>query len=279
MTMRKPFGRNAASPVRGLSVSAIAIGCLCAVLSISDASAKTRLQVSIPVNWIGLGVAVMDQSVTVEGSSYALSGKVKATKLASVVTKSRADWNASGRINGTRAVPNAHAYSFKSRKKKGNLALSFAGGNVQSINSSPPIRYKPDSVPVLPGHKKGVVDPVTALIFPVRNGASANGASVCNRTLPVFDGKARIDLVFSHKSSRKRVAKGFNGVTHTCSVRYKPVSGVRLKSRTLNRMKRNRGVEVTMARVGNTNVFALYGFKVPTRNGTASGMATVFSAR
>lgn len=276
--MRKPFGRKASGSIKGLSVSAVSIGCLCALLAVSDASAKTQLQVSIPINWIGLGVATMDQTVTVDGSNYALSGKAKATKLASVVTKSRADWNASGRISGTRAVPNAHAYSFKSRKKKGNLALSFAGGNVRTINSTPPIRYKPDSVPVLPGHKKGVVDPVTALIFPVKNGASADGAAVCNRTLPVFDGKARIDLVFSHKSSKRRVAKGFKGMTHTCSVRYKPVSGVRMKSRTLNRMKRNRGVEVTMARVGNTDVFALFGFKVPTRQGTASGMAKVFAA-
>ncbi|WP_198008744.1 DUF3108 domain-containing protein [Ahrensia sp. R2A130] len=276
--MRKPFGRHAASPIKALSVSALSIGCLCALLSVSDATAKTHLQVSIPVNWIGLGVATMNQSVTVDGTSYALSGKAKATKLASVVTKSRADWNASGRISGTRAVPNAHAYTYKSRKKKGQFSMSFAGGAVRSINSSPAIKYKPDSVPVLPGHKKDVVDPVTALIFPVKNGASASGATVCNRTLPVFDGKARIDLVFRHKASKKRVAKGFNGVTHTCSVRYKPVSGVRLKSRTLNRMKQNRGVEVTMARVGKTNVFALYGFKVPTRQGTASGMATVFSA-
>lgn len=276
--MRKPFGRTAAASIRGLSVSAVSIGCLVALLAVSDASAKTQLQVSIPINWLGLGVARLDQTVTVNGANYALAGKAKATKLASVIMQSRADWNAAGNINGTRAVPRTHAYSFKSRKKEGNLALSFAGGNVRTISSTPPIKYKPDSVPVLPGHKKGVVDPVTALLFPVTDGASADGAAVCNRTLPVFDGKARVDLVFRHKSSKKRVAKGFNGFTHTCSVRYKPVSGIRPASRTLKRMKQNRGVEVTMARVGDTDVFALFGFKVPTRQGTASGMATVFAA-
>ena len=85
-----------------------------------------------------------------------------------------------------------------------------------------------------------------------------------------------MNLVFSYKSKSVRKAKGFRGMTFKCSVRYQPVSGFRPFKKNVKYMKANRDMTVTMARVGQSNVYALFGFRVRTKSGVASGYAVKF---
>ena len=228
---------------------------------------------------MGLNVGVLKSYLTLTKDRYTISGGAKSNSLVSIVRNAKASFSSQGAISGTKLVPNNLSVSYKSGKKSGLLKVGYSEGDVASIESKPKIKYKPGTVPVKKSHMQEVLDPVSSLLFPVELGDIGNGRKVCNRVLPVFDGRTRMNLVLSHKSSKTARVKGFRGKVHTCSVRYQPVSGIRPKKKNIKFMKANRNMEVTMARVGNTNMYALFAFRVRTEKGTAAGKAYEFSTK
>jgi len=83
--------------------------------------------------------------------------------------------------------------------------------------------------------------------------------------------KSHLNAVLDPLSS-----KGFEGNVFTCALRYQPISGIRPFKQNIKFMKANRDMEITVAQVGNTNIYTLFGFKVKTQKGTAKGYATKF---
>ena len=73
--------------------------------------------------------------------------------------------------------------------------MGLNGGNVSALAIVPPLDEKPDRVPLKDVHKRGVVDPVSALLMPATSAGSLTEPANCNRTIPVFDGAARFDVV------------------------------------------------------------------------------------
>ena len=128
-------------------------------------------------------------------------------------------------------------------------------------------------------HLRAVLDPVSSLVFAVAPADVGDGGRVCARTIPIFDGVNRADLVLSHKGTRTVRAKGFRGKVHTCAVRYRPVAGHRSSKKAPRDYAANRNMEISVAQVGATRVYALFGFKVRTPRGTAAGEATTFAVR
>ncbi len=143
---------------------------------------------------------------------------------------------------------------------------------------SPKVRYGKTAVPVVASHLRDVLDPISSVMLPVKPTEINNGSAICNRTLPVFDGKNRMNLKLRYKSSKPRQVKGFSGPTFTCSVRYQPVAGHKPERKETKFMKANRDIEVTFARVGESNLYALFGFRIKTRAGRASGQANQFQS-
>ncbi len=239
-------------------------------------AAEAKLVSSIKLEFLGIGIGKMNSSISVTKGKYSISGVVKTSGLAVIVSRTRASFASAGRIRGARIEPGGHELKYTSNRKKGSLMLAFSKGNISRTTVVPKVKYKKGTIPVKPKHLNRVLDPVSALLFPVKAGDVGDGNRVCNRTLPVFDGKARMNLVFSYKSEAIREAEGFKGMTFTCSIRYQPVSGFRPSKKNVKFMKANRDMAVTMARVGDSNVYALFGFRVRTDKGMASGYASKF---
>ena len=239
-------------------------------------ASEIKLVSKIKLAFLGIGIGKMNSSIIVSKVKYSISGAVKTSGLAAVISKTRANFASAGRIKGRRMEPGGHELKYTSNKKIGSLRLAFLNGDVTRTTVIPKVKYKKGTIPVESQHLDRVLDPVSALLFPVKAADVGDGNSVCNRTLPVFDGKARMNLVFSYKSKAVRETKGFKGMTFTCSVRYEPVSGIRPFKKNVKFMKANRDMTVTMARVGDSNVYALFGFRVRTDKGMASGYASKF---
>ena len=75
--------------------------------------------------------------------------------------------------------------------------MGLQAGNVAAIDIAPPLDDKPDRVPIAEPHKRGVVDPVSALLMPVAGRGEPMDPENCNRILPVFDGASRFDVTLS----------------------------------------------------------------------------------
>ena len=264
------FGRRFAA------ISAFAVGMVPCMIAPAPASAATRLISAYSISFLGFGIGKMTNSIQLSGNNYKISGAVRANSMIALVSKTRANFQSDGRIEGTRVVPTSHSYSFATSRKKGTLAMNFNGGDVKKVSANPVVKYKPGSVPVEKSHLDNVMDPLSSLIIAVQDKDIGDGRKICNRTMPMFDGKTRINLAFSYKSKKFDRAKGFKGETFTCSVRYQPVSGIRPFKKNVKFMAANRDMEVTFARIGKTSLYTLFAFKVRTTKGTAAGKAYKF---
>jgi hypothetical protein len=229
------------------------------------------------ISFLGLNIGTMKSHVKISKDRYEISGGARSNPLVSIVANAKAHFASSGEIADNKLVPSDLSVSYRAGKKSGRLKMGYDDGGVASIESKPKIKYKPGTVPIKKAHLQQVIDPVSSLLFPVKAGDIGDGRKVCNRVLPVFDGRSRMNLVFSYKSSQSVRVKGFAGQVHTCLVRYQPVSGIRPKKKNIKFMKANRDMQVTMAQVGNTKMYALFAFRVRTEKGMASGKAYEFT--
>ncbi len=237
------------------------------------------LDSAISVSFAGLPVGTLQKTYSVNGNRYSVVGSLKSNRAVSLVARTKASFSSSGRIAGTTLIPAAQRVNYKSRRRKGAISLAFAGGNVRTASVSPKRKVKPGTVPLQRDHRLSVVDPVSALVISVADRDIGNGQKICGRTLPVFDGTSRYNLQLSYKSKQKGRAKGFSGEVFTCNVRYKPIAGHRPHKKNVKFLQANRQMQVTMARIGNTNTYGLFAFRVKTRRGTAKGKARIFAAR
>lgn len=261
-------------------IISLAIGCIFSLASGPvSANGTVVLKSELAVTFSGLPVGTLSHVYTVSGTNYSVQGSMKSNRFISMVAGTKANYSSSGRISGSKLVPASQSVKYKSPRRKGAISLAFASGNVRSASVSPKKKIKKGTVPLQAGHSRGVLDPVSALVFAVDNSDIGNGRKVCKRTLPVFDGTVRYNLKMSFKSAKTARAEGFSGETFTCNVRYQPIAGHRPHKKSTNFMKANRNMQITIARIGETNTYGLFGFRVKTRHGTASGRASTFSVR
>lgn len=257
--------------------SAVAFALLAGTVSLNVAQAEeTRLQAKYTIKYLGLSVGKMKNSLRVNDTKYSLVGTMQTNAVVAIVANTKAQYSASGFFRDGQPVPSAQKINYRQKKKNGFIKIGFSNGNVVSQAANPKVKYKKGAVKVEDSHIRKVIDPISALVFPVAAGEAGKGRSVCNRTLPIFDGKNRMNLKFSYKSKAVGSADGFKGDVFTCAIRYQPIAGMRMGGKSTKFMKANRELEISLARVGQTNVYALFGFKVKTRRGTASGKAYTF---
>lgn len=144
--------------------------------------------------------------------------------------------------------------------------MTLAAGTVTSIVLTPPLPERADRVPVLPEHKKGIADPLTAFLIPAKGGTSAG--EICAQTLKVFDGAGRFDIALLPDREGRISLAGYNGPTIDCQVRYLPVSGHREKRTNVTYMENNRDISIRLAPVPGRTYLVPVEIKIATLIGT-----------
>jgi hypothetical protein len=125
--------------------------------------------------------------------------------------------------------------------------MKMAGGNVISSELDPPLPERADRVPVLPEHKKGVIDPLSGFLIPAPLSKAPQAAKNCDHVLPVFDGAGRFDISLMPDTDLVFDAEGYQGAAIRCLVRYTAISGHRAKKTNVTFMENNRDIMVTLA--------------------------------
>lgn len=259
-------------------VALIGLGVLIAQAPAATAGEAT-VTARYKISYLGVSVGTMKNTLTASKTRYAVSGGAQSNSVVSLVANARAKFKSSGAIVGDRVIPDSHNLSYRSSKKKGKLNFVFSDGGIAKMAASPKIKYKRDAIPVEQQHLQNVLDPVSSLIFPVEAKHVGRGDKVCNRVLPIFDGRSRVNLEFSYKSKSVGRAEGFSGEVFHCAVRYRPIAGIRPNKKNVKFMAANRDIEVTMARIGDSNAYGLFAFNLATNKGRTRGKAYEFQSR
>jgi hypothetical protein len=216
-----------------------------------------------------MGVGTLRAQVSNSGYSAAIT--VKLGGLARLVSDGRGAATANGAFTAGRPVPARYAISTMAGDYAQSVRMALVGGAVRLLAVEPTPRYRPDVVPVLATHKRGIVDPVSALIMPYPGTGDLVTASACRRTLPVFDGRARYDVILSY--DRMEQVEGdhgsYAGPVVVCRAAYRAIAGHRENREQVKFLEDNHDMEVWLAPVAGTRSLIPWKISVRTMTGTA----------
>ena len=214
----------------------------------ATAEAQT-LRVDYGISLAGLPLGSADLATSLEGPRYRMQVGAKLTGLAGMLTGGRGAATATGSLSGAQPLPASFAVTSRSSDNQRTVRMGLSAGSVAALEISPPLDEKPDRVPLKDSHKRGVLDPVSALLMPVSGKGAPTDPGNCNRTLPIFDGAARFDVVLSYGETRQIEVPGYSGPVLVCNARYVPIAGHRTLRPSTKFMEDNRDMQVWLAPV------------------------------
>lgn len=212
------------------------------------------LKIAYGISLVGLPLGSADLSTTVDGSKYKVEVGAKLTGLAGLLVGGKGAATSSGAVPGSQPQPSNFAVTSRSGKEERTVRMGLNGGNVAALDIEPPLEEKADRVPLREAHKRGVVDPVSALLMPATAAGNPTDPANCNRTIPVFDGAARFDVVLTYGESKIVEKPGYKGPVLVCNARYVPIAGHRSLRPSTKFMEENRDMQVWLAPVQGTRL-------------------------
>jgi hypothetical protein len=251
------------------------IAALAAALSGTARAETVDIQYGLTLAGLPLGTASLAGALTRD--AYKLDVKARMTGLAGMLTSGRGAGTATGVNAGGKLLPSTYALTSGGGSQVYTVRMALKAGDVAAVDISPPLDAKVDRVPVLETHKRGVLDPVSALLFPVAGRGPLLEPASCNRTIPVFDGAGRFDVTMSFSETRQVDVPGYKGPVLVCAARYNPISGHRVNRKSTQFMADNRDMEAWLAPVDAAHTLVPVKIAVRTQVGTTVIEATRFS--
>jgi hypothetical protein len=252
--------------LRGLSV--LVAGLIGALPGLSWAQGKLEARYTATVAGIivGRGTWVIDIGQT----HYTAAASGRVVGLLKILSDGEGTVAAHGNIEGSRLLPATYSSRVIVDDKVDEVRLALAGGAVTEVVAEPPLPPSPDRIPVSEGHRRGVLDPMTAELMPVAGSGDVMSPEACGRTLPIFDGRQRFDLTLTFKRfDHVKAEKGYQGPVVVCMVTYQPIAGHRPGRAAIKYLMAAREMEMWLAPIAGTRILVPFRASVPTLVGQA----------
>lgn len=220
------------------------------------------------VTFAGFPIATGTLALEIDGNAYKARVSVRAKGIVGLFTDERIEAAAAGRLRGNRVEPASYSLDENNGKRLMTVRMGLASGEVRSLDVSPAPKTRADTVPLETRHRRGILDPVSAILMPTPARAEALGPAACARTLPIYDGYTRFDVPLAFVGTRSIETKGYTGDVAVCSARWVPIAGHRRNKDSVKFMASNRNLEVWLAPIGGTALLVPYRVSVGTRSGT-----------
>ncbi|RUO98658.1 DUF3108 domain-containing protein [Hyphomicrobium sp.] len=235
-----------------------------------DANWPTQVSALYRLSFNGFDVGTYRFDAHFTGSAYSAIGKTDISAFFGAF-KWVGNFSGSGTLENSGVHPAAFDMSYKTKKKTTSVKIGFAGPTVSSVVLVPPKSPSPETIKLKPENLKNVFDPMAAMIAV----SDASPENACNRTLPVFDGKARYDLHLTLKG-RERISErhpsGQPKELLVCRVKYVPIAGHKPKDFTEPWIDYN-NLEIALRAVPTAGIYVPYRVTVP--SGVGSAVMTV----
>jgi len=265
-----------AFPCKALTHSVlIATAVALAPVAPSSAQAET-LNASYSVRLLGLSLGTAALIGTVNPGAYRLQASAKLSGIAAAVTKSEGAATATGAISKGRILPATYASASSNSKETRTVRMALNAGNVSAEEITPPAEPWPDRIPITEAQKRGIIDPLSAILMPVMTSGPLVGPEACARNIPVFDGVTRFDIPLTYVGTRHVTATGYEGPVAVCAARYRPISGHRPNREATRFMAENKQMEIWMAPLNEARALAPFRISVATMVGNLVIEATRF---
>lgn len=206
----------------------------------------------------GVSIGKFRIAMNTPGQGYKLDANAKLSIFLGAI-KWRGVVRASGVIVNQDLEPAAYVMEFKNNSQDGSVKIAFAESKVTSYEAKPPKSVSRHAIPLEPKHLEKVLDPLSAFVATTVPATKAKDP--CTRTLAIFNGRQRFDLVYRPKKN------GDGAATFTCAIRYVPVAGHKMNEET-KAMAETEGIEAKFRRVPGDGAALPEEVTVPTGWGT-----------
>lgn len=253
-----------------------------AMLAMALAAATTppayaeTFRATYALSMIGLSIGNAYATAALQPDAYKIDIGVKLAGVAALVSNAKGAATASGAIAGTGVLPAAYANTSANAQETRTIRMGLDAGNVRAVDIQPPFLDASDRVPVTDIMKRGILDPVSALLMRVPDGQPMVGPNVCDRKLSIYDGLVRFDVALSYSGTRNVQTRGFAGPVTICTARYTPIAGYRRDSSATKFMADNRNMEVWLAPYEKVRIVVPYLVSIRTSAGTLLVQASDF---
>lgn len=238
------------------------------------AQAQARLRAHFTISMTGVSIGQIVWLVSIGEQCYTASATGKASGVLSVLVNGEGAIDARGNVVDGRLVPKLVTSKIIDDEGNSELRMSFDDG-VAREQISHESSARPDRVPVTDADRRGVADPLTAMLMTV--GGEVFTPANCNHVLSVFDGRRRYDLELSFKRvDRITIERGYSGFVLVCGVMLKPIAGYRADSMLVKYVAGRRDMELWFALIAGTPNVAPIRVTIPTLLGTLEILADQF---
>jgi len=214
----------------------------------------------------GFKVGVYNFTSHYKDQTYSATGKTEISALFGAF-KWSGTFTGSGSVEKDGPRPAAYQMSYKTKKKVTSVKLGFDTSGITAIALVPNKPPPHEAVKVTPDNLKHVFDPISATLAI----SNATGAEACNRTIPVFDGKARFDLRLSLKGRETIKEERPTGQPRElliCRVKYVPIAGHKPKD-FVNPWIDYDHIEIALRAIPSAGISVPYRISVPSTVGPA----------
>jgi Protein of unknown function (DUF3108) len=259
----------------------LALASILAAATISSACAPARAQGKLDAQYsatlAGIPIGKGNWVIDIADSQFSATANGKTTGLLRAFTGGEGTSAAHGTLQGGRLISTIYSSVITSSKKKDEIRVTTANGNVKDFTVDPPADNDPERLPITDAHQRGVLDPMTASIMHVAGTGDPLSPEVCKHTASIFDGRLRYDLQFVFKRMDKvKADKGYAGPVVVCAVYFTPVAGYVPSRAAIKYIAKLRDIEVWMAPIAGTRVLVPFRLETPTPIGHAVLEATQF---
>ena len=261
-------------PLRILQ-SIVLAAALALLAAIAQPARAQKLEARYAISMTGIRVGQSAWTVKMDAEHYSVAATGGSVDIINVLLRGEGSAEATGDIKNAHLVPTSFSSSLVEDGQKIDLKMTMEDGVVTAVkdNGPPP---GPDRVPLTPAHAQGVIDPLSALLIPNEGSDTTLAQESCNRTLAVFDGRRRYDLVLSFKRMETLRGNEYAGRALVCNVILRPIAGHRADSMIMKYVAGRRDMEIFFASITGTRFLAPLRLQVPTLIGTMAIQATSF---
>lgn len=226
----------------------------------SEVKARYRLTFN------GFEVGAYNFTSRYKDQTYSATGKTEISALFGAF-KWTGTFTGSGSVEKDGPRPVAYQMSYKTKKKTTSVKLGFDTSGITAIALVPNKPPPREAIKVTPDNLKHVFDPISAMLAI----SNATAADACNRTIPVFDGKARFDLRLSLKGRETLKEEHPSGQPRelvVCRVKYVPIAGHKPKD-FVNPWIDYDQIEIALRAIPSAGIYVPYRVSVPSTIGPA----------
>jgi hypothetical protein len=219
------------------------------------AHGEGNLDASYTISFARIPVGEITATAVFGQSEYMISARARAGGVMKVLrVDGEAAFSTRGTIKDGHLEPTNFMSKIVSNAETSDVTMVLDEGNVRELEGAPP---GSDRVPLTAANRRGIVDPLTAVLVSAGGVGEMLSQEACRRTLPIFDGQQRYDLKLAFKRIDKMTAEnGYAGPVVVCSVNYEPIAGHRANIPLVKYLSEGREMEIALAPIAGTRLLA-----------------------